>query len=74
VVNIPTFLKFDDLKELGVVRNYPTLKRLIENQGFPQGRWLGRNQHVWTVAEIEAWVAARPSTRPPEARAIERRA
>jgi predicted DNA-binding transcriptional regulator AlpA len=66
VVNIPTFLKFDALKKLGVVKNYPTLKRLIETQDFPPGRWLGRNQHVWTEQEIEDWIRDRPKQRPPE--------
>jgi predicted DNA-binding transcriptional regulator AlpA len=56
-------LRFRDLKERGIVENWPTLKRLVEQNGFPPGRYLGANTRVWTPAEIENWLAARPTTR-----------
>jgi predicted DNA-binding transcriptional regulator AlpA len=56
-------LRFRDLKARGIVRNYPTLKRWQEKQGFPRGVLLGENTRAWREAEIEAWLASRPSER-----------
>ena len=53
-------LRFRDLKRIGLVRNWPTLKRRIESQGFPPGRLLGPNTRVWTEGEVELWFAGRP--------------
>jgi predicted DNA-binding transcriptional regulator AlpA len=53
-------LRFRDLKARGLVNNWVTLNRWIQEQGFPPGRLLGPNTRVWTEAEIEAWVASRP--------------
>ena len=47
-------LRFKDLHAVGI-RNWPTLIRWIETQGFPAGRHLGPNTRVWTVEEVEAW-------------------
>jgi hypothetical protein len=58
------FLRFADLKAMGIVPNYPMLKRMIEHHGFPKGRWLSTNVHVWDAAEVEGWVAALPTERP----------
>jgi predicted DNA-binding transcriptional regulator AlpA len=58
-----TLLRFADLKARGIVRNWPTLKRLVEVEGFPPGIWLSSNTRAWTEEEIEAWLAARPSAR-----------
>jgi hypothetical protein len=49
---------------MGLVRNYPALERLIKNYTFPVGRWLGTNTRCWTVNEVEAWLANRPTERP----------
>jgi predicted DNA-binding transcriptional regulator AlpA len=51
--------RFKDLAELGV-RNYPTLKRWQETQGFPKGRLLGENTRVWTEEELLGWWNSRP--------------
>jgi predicted DNA-binding transcriptional regulator AlpA len=56
--------RFKDLAQLGV-RNYPTLNRWIETQGFPKGRLLGENTRVWTEAELLAWFDSRPTDPPP---------
>ena len=58
-------LKFTDLKERRIAENHPRLKDLIEKQGFPPGFWTGPNSHVWWEDEIEAWLAACPTERPP---------
>ena len=70
VVVLPSrLLRFRDLKEIGLVKNWPTLKRRIENQGFPPGRLLGPATRVWSEAEVELWFVSRPEHRedpPPE--------
>jgi predicted DNA-binding transcriptional regulator AlpA len=53
-------LRFGDLKNRKIVTNHPTLKRWIQEQGFPPGRLLGPNTRVWTEAEVEGWVNSRP--------------
>jgi predicted DNA-binding transcriptional regulator AlpA len=59
-----TFLRFKDLKARGIVGNWPTLLRWIKDEGFPPGRYLAPNTRAWSEAEIEAWLAARPSPKP----------
>lgn len=56
--------RFNDLKKAGIVNNHPTLKRLIDVGGFPAGRWLGPNTHVWTDEEVSEWLVSRPANRP----------
>ncbi|PBB21146.1 AlpA family phage regulatory protein [Mesorhizobium sp. WSM4313] len=53
-------LRFADLAERGIVRNWPQLRRLVEKNGFPPGRMLGENSRFWTEIEIDEWLAARP--------------
>jgi hypothetical protein len=68
-VALPKLLRFADLKRIGLVGNWPTLKRRIESQAFPPGRLLGPNTRVWTETEVELWFVSRPEHRedpPPE--------
>lgn len=53
------FLRFSDLKKLGVVGNWVTLRRWIEREGFPPGIKLGPNTRAWEQGEVEAWLAGR---------------
>ena len=53
-------LRFADLKRIGLVGNWPTLKRRIESQAFRPGKLLGPNTRVWTEGEVEAWFVSRP--------------
>ena len=55
-------LRFRDLKNCDIVRNHVTLKRWIEQEGFPPGLMLGPNTRVWRESDIEAWLASRPTT------------
>jgi hypothetical protein len=57
------FLRFADLKRMGIVFNYPHLRRL-KALGFPVGKWLSANVRVWLPSEIAAWVASFPTERP----------
>ena len=54
-------LRFADLKRRNIVRNYVTLGRWIEYEGFPPGRLLGPNTRVWREFEIDAWLDSRPT-------------
>lgn len=57
--------RMKDLARVGV-KNYPTLKRWQETQGFPIGRLLGINTRVWTEEELLTWWNSRPTDPPPE--------
>ena len=54
------FYRFADLKRMGIVGNYTTLLRWIDQGNFPAGRMLGANSRAWLVSEIEDWIASRP--------------
>lgn len=54
-------LRYSDLVERGLFRSRMTLRRAIAEQGFPAGILLTPNCRVWAVAEIDAYVASRPS-------------
>ena len=63
------FLRFCNLVEKGIVKNWVTLGRWIEKEGFPPGILLGPNTRVWPEDQVEAWIAGRPERRedpPPE--------
>ena len=55
------WLRFADLKRLKLVTNHPTLKRWIEQEGFPPGIMLGPNTRAWRRSWIEEWLASRPT-------------
>jgi hypothetical protein len=61
---LPTYIKFNQIKEAGIATNYCALRLLIERHGFPPGVWFGSATHVWRLDEVEAWLAARPSEQP----------
>jgi predicted DNA-binding transcriptional regulator AlpA len=51
------YLRFSDLKRIGVVGNWQTLKRWIEKEGFPAGIKVG-NTRLWLESEIDAWLSS----------------
>jgi predicted DNA-binding transcriptional regulator AlpA len=57
-------LRFRDLKERGIIPNWPTLRVRIARDGFPPGRMLGPNSRAWTEAEIDVWLRSRPTAGP----------
>jgi hypothetical protein len=59
----PVLYRFDDLVAAGFVENRTTLLRLIDEQGFPPGMMIGGNTRAWRVADVEDWLAARPTAR-----------
>jgi predicted DNA-binding transcriptional regulator AlpA len=58
---LPTFLRFPDLKRMGIVRNWTTLQRWIDSGDFPPGIKLGPNSRAWTDTSIEEWLDSRPN-------------
>jgi len=52
-------LRFCDLVDRNIVANRMTLKRWIDDQGFPPGFMLGPNSRAWPEDEVEAWIEAR---------------
>ena len=57
-------LFFEDLRSQRIVQTRTTLKKWIDEQGFPAGRMVGRHR-VWTTAEVMAWIEARPTEKAP---------
>jgi hypothetical protein len=57
-------LRFPDLQEYGV-RNWVTLRRWIEKEGFPSGFYLAENSRAWHKADCDRWLANRPKAGPP---------
>lgn len=61
-------LRFPDLVARGLFNSRMTLKRAIDNQGFPPGILITPNSRAWSEGEIDAWIASRPTARKAEAR------
>jgi hypothetical protein len=53
-------LRFEDLRDKGIVKNRPTLRNWILKLGFPPGQLTGPNTRLWREEEVEAWLDARP--------------
>jgi predicted DNA-binding transcriptional regulator AlpA len=58
------WLRFRDLKNRGLVKSWPQIKRLIEEYGFPPGRMLSPNVRAWTDEEVEQYENSRPVAGP----------
>ncbi len=59
----PRYIRFADLKELGIVDNWVTLGNWIRREGFPPGVKLGPNTTAWPEPLVEHWLANRPSAK-----------
>src|SRR5262249_27808104 len=49
-------LSDDEIRALGpryAIWNHPTLKRRVENDGFPSGTWFGPNTRIWYEDECD---------------------
>ena len=58
---VPQLLRFKDLQRLGVAASWSGLRNLQDDQNFPAGKLLGPSTRVWTAAEVNAWLASRPT-------------
>ena len=53
------YFRFTDLKKRNIARNWTTLVRLINEQGFPPGTRIGAQARAWEEAEVLAWLESR---------------
>jgi hypothetical protein len=58
---VQKLLRFADLKNLGIINNWPDLKRKILTQGFPAGFYLGQQTRCWEETSVQEWIASRPN-------------
>jgi predicted DNA-binding transcriptional regulator AlpA len=58
---LAVYVRYSDLAAVGIVRNWPTLLRLIREEGFPQGIMLGRNTRAWPLRDVETGLSMRPT-------------
>jgi predicted DNA-binding transcriptional regulator AlpA len=56
-------IRYHDLVAKGVVNSRMTLKRLIDDQGFPPGVLITPNARAWDESEVDNWIANRPTAR-----------
>jgi hypothetical protein len=54
------YVRFTDLVDARIVRNWATLQRLIREEGFPTGIMIGAHTRAWPLREVESWRARRP--------------
>jgi predicted DNA-binding transcriptional regulator AlpA len=66
------YLRFSDLLARGILKNRATLGNWIKH-GFPRGTLLGPNTRAWTEAEVDAYLAARPTAPKPTSLTRDRR-
>jgi hypothetical protein len=59
--DVPKFLRFCDLQDRGLVQSHAGLRHLQTHESFPLGRLLGPSTRVWTVDEVNEWLASRPT-------------
>ena len=57
---LPVYVRFADLAAANIVRSWPQLIRLIENENFPRGVRLSPNSRAWEIGEVQTWLASRP--------------
>jgi predicted DNA-binding transcriptional regulator AlpA len=56
-------IRYNDLVARGVVASRMTLWRLIREYNFPEGKLITPNARAWDEAEVDAWIASRPTAR-----------
>lgn len=57
------YIRYRDLVAAGIVGSWMQLHRMIAVEGFPEGLLLSANIRAWPVAEVEAWLASRPTAK-----------
>lgn len=62
------WIDFNAIKAKGVVNSRMTLKRLIDDHGFPEGVLITPNARRWNEDLVDEWVANRPAARKPSTR------
>ena len=59
------YLRYSDLQQRGIVNNRVTLGNWIRDNGFPAGILAGPNSRIWLEADVENWLASRPTAPKP---------
>jgi hypothetical protein len=57
---LPTLVRFEDLRQRGIVNSWAALKHMQQTAGFPKGRLIGPNTRAWTDEEVAQWWNTRP--------------
>ena len=57
------WIRYPDLVAKGIVNSRMTLKRLIDDQGFPPGILVTPNARAWNEADVDTWLTNRPVDR-----------
>lgn len=60
---MPKYLTFKDLRERGLFNNRTTLKRYIDNHGFPRPYRMAANRALWRDDDVDAWLESRRERR-----------
>jgi predicted DNA-binding transcriptional regulator AlpA len=55
-------------RKRGSGESWPQLRRMQEYESFPTGFLLGPNSRAWRVADVEEWLAGRPTSSSPQAK------
>ena len=58
---LPSYVRFRDLRNAGIVDNWEQLRNLVADYHFPPGMLLSPNTRVWDIKDVRAWLASRPS-------------
>jgi hypothetical protein len=58
---LPTLVRFEDLRQRGIVSSWAGLRHLQLHAEFPLGKLLGPSSRAWTTKEIADWLASRPT-------------
>jgi predicted DNA-binding transcriptional regulator AlpA len=53
------YLRFNDLRDRGIINNRMTLTRWIKNEGFPEPYRFGPRNTAWAEDEVNAWIESR---------------
>jgi predicted DNA-binding transcriptional regulator AlpA len=62
---LPLYIRYRDLAAAGIVASWNQLFKMIDTEGFPPGVLLSPNIRAWKLADVEEWLAKRPSGRRP---------
>jgi hypothetical protein len=57
-------VSFRDLRPLGIPYCRLHLNRLVDRKLFPEPVWGSPNRKYWRLADVERWIASRPTIRP----------
>jgi predicted DNA-binding transcriptional regulator AlpA len=58
--HLPTYVRFRDLQQAGIVNSWEQLSNLIEDYDFPPGILLSPKARAWDIEDIQRWLARRP--------------